>query len=270
MEPDEESQRFFLDRHPAIRHHCFMVEWQDEALVLSSRPHGETAAVVTLLCRHQGRHAGLVPGGQSKSRAAWLQPGQQVEASWRARLPDQLGNYALEPSAPYPAAVLDDALALAGLSSACAVAEMALPEREGHPAVYEGLVALIDTFSSPIWPYAYIRWELGLLREVGYGIDLSCCAVTGVTEGLTHVSPRTGRAVCSEAAEPYRDKLLVLPGFLAGRGELSDEAVGQGLRLTGYFLEQTVFAVHHQPLPAARGRLVERLLAGVEASCSEA
>lgn len=242
-----------------------MVEWQDEALVLSARPHGETAAVVTLLTREHGRHAGLVQGGQSRTRAAWLQPGQQVEANWRARLADQLGNFALEPNAPYPAGVLDDAVALSGLSAACAVAETALPEREAHPAVYEGLVALVDMLATPLWPYAYIRWELGLLREVGYGIDLSCCAVTGVTAGLTHVSPRTGRAVCAEAAEPYKDKLLELPGFLNGQNEVSDDAIRAGLRLTGYFLEQSVFAVHHQPLPAARGRMIGRLFTEVEA-----
>mgnify|MGYP000864572222 CR=1 FL=1 len=236
-----------------------MIEWQDDAIVLSARPHGETAAVVTLLARDQGRHAGLVQGGQSRSRAAWLQPGQQVAANWRARLADQLGNYALEPTVPYPAGVLDDALALCGLASACAVAEMTLPEREAHPAVYEGMIALMDTLQTSIWPYAYVRWELGLLREVGYGIDLSCCAVTGVTDGLTNVSPRTGRAVCAEAAEPYKDKLLELPGFLCGQNALSTEAVLQGLRLTGHFLEQTVFAIHHQPLPAARGRLMARL-----------
>lgn len=242
-----------------------MVEWQDDAIVLSARPHGETGAVVTLLARSHGRHAGLVQGGQSRSRAAWLQPGQQVEASWRARLADQLGNYALEPSSPYPAAVLDDALALAGLTAACAVAEQALPEREAHPAVFEGLIALIDTLATPAWPYAYVQWELGLLREVGYGINLAACAVTGVTEGLTHVSPRTGRAVCAEAAAPYKEKLLPLPGFLCGRGEMSEQAICDGLKLTGYFLEQSVFAVHHQPLPAARGRLLERFHAVAEA-----
>lgn len=235
-----------------------MIEWQDEALVLSARPYGETSAVVTLLCREYGRHAGLVQGGQSRSRAALLQPGQQVVANWRARLEGQLGNYALEPAAPYPSAVLDDALALAGLTSACALAELVLPEREAHPAVYEGLLALIDTLSTSLWPYVYVRWELGLLREVGYGIDLSCCAVTGVTSSLTHVSPRTGRAVCAEAAEPYKDKLLVLPGFLAGRSDVSDAALSDGLRLTGHFLEQAIFAIHHHGLPAARARLIER------------
>jgi DNA repair protein RecO (recombination protein O) len=236
-----------------------MIEWQDDAVVLRASPQGETAAVVSLLTRLHGRHMGLVQGGQSRSRQAMLQPGQSVQATWRARLSDQLGNFTLESSDAYPALVLDDALALAGLSSACAVADAALPEREPHPAIYEGLSALLETFGSAAWPYAYVRWELGLLGELGYGINLSACALTGATEGLTHVSPRSGRAVCGEAAAPWLDKLLELPGFLVGSGEISADSLRQGLRLTGFFLEKCAFAVHHAPLPAARLRLVERL-----------
>lgn len=238
-----------------------MIEWQDEAIVLRATPHGETAVVVSLLTRAHGRHMGLVSGGQSRSKQAMLQPGQMVQAMWRSRLSDQLGTYTLESSDAYPALVLDDAAALAGLSSACAVADAALPEREPHPAIYEGLSALLETFSSAAWPYAYVRWELGLLSELGYGINLSACAVTGVVDDLTHVSPKTGRAVCRSVAEPYRDKLLELPGFLTGRGEISPDSLQQGLRLTGFFLEKCAFAVHHAPLPAARARLVERLVA---------
>jgi len=240
-----------------------MIEWQDDGIVLSARPHGETAAVVSLLTRDHGRYAGLLPGGQSRSRAPYIQPGQQVETNWRARLADQLGNYAIEPAAPYPAAVLDDALALAGLTAACAVADAALPEREPHGAVYEGLLALIDTLSSPAWPYAYVRWELGLLREVGYGIDLSCCALTGEVDSpdspLSYVSPRTGRAVSAAAAGPYKEKLLKLPAFLCGHGQVDAQSLRDGMKLTGFFLERSVFAVHHIPLPAARQRLTERL-----------
>lgn len=236
-----------------------MIEWQDDGIILRATPHGETAVVVSLLTREHGRHMGLVQGGQSKTRQAFLQPGQHVAANWRARLSDQLGNYALEASAAYPAGVLDNGEALAGLSSACAVADAALPEREAHPAIYEGLSALIETFSSPIWPYAYVRWELGVLAELGYGINLSACALTGAIEGLTHVSPKTGRAVCGAAAGPYVDRLLPLPAFLVQGGEVSDDAVADGLRLTGFFLEKSVFAVHHAPLPAARLRLLERL-----------
>ncbi len=240
-----------------------MVEWRDDAIVLAARPHGETAAVVSLLTRRHGRHAGLVLGGQSRRTAAILQPGQQVDANWKARLSDQLGHYAVEPSAPYPARILEDPLALAALTSACAVTDAALPEREGHAAVYEGLLALIDMLPTSAGLYAYIRWELGLLREVGYGIDLTSCAVTGVTDSLSnplsYVSPKTGKAVSASAAQAYQDKLLPLPGFLCGRGEPSPQALRDGFKLTGFFLERCVFAVHHQPLPAARARLLDRL-----------
>lgn len=240
-----------------------MIEWQDSGIILSVRPYGETAAVVSLLTREHGRWSGLVQGGQSRSKSSWLQPGQVVEANWRARLADQLGQYALEPAAPYPAGVLDDGLALAGLSAACAVADSALPEREAHPAVYEGLLALVDALSLEAWPYVYVRWELGVLRELGYGIDLTACAVTGEVDSaaspLTYVSPRTGRAVSEAAAGPYKERLLPLPPFLLGRGSMDELDLCAGLRLTGHFLAQTVFAVHHQPLPAARLRLVERL-----------
>ena len=244
-----------------------MIEWQDEAIVLASRPHGETSSLVSLLTRTQGRHMGMVQGGQSRSKSSSLQQGQQVQATWRARLSDQLGQYTLEPCAPYPAGVLDDAMALAGLSSACAVADGALPEREAHPAVYEGFMALLALFSTPAWPYAYVKWEMGLLAELGYGINLASCAVTGQVDSpqspLTHVSPRSGRAVCAEAAAPFVEKLLPLPGFLVGRAEVTPQALVDGLRLTGHFLEKTVFAVQNKGMPPARKRLIER-------SCVEA
>lgn len=240
-----------------------MVEWNDEGLVLAARPHGETASVVSILTRRHGRHAGLVLGGQSRKTAAILQPGQQVDANWRARLPDQLGHFAVEPLAPYPARILENPMALAALTSACAVADAALPERENYSAVYEGLLALIDVLPTAAGTYAYVRWELGLLRELGFAVDLSSCAVTGLVDSpsspLTHVSPKTGRAVCAQAAADYQEKLLPLPAFLCGRGEPSPDALRDGFKLTGFFLERCVFAMRHQPLPQARARLIARL-----------
>lgn len=238
-----------------------MPEWQDSAIILSARPHGETGAVVQLLTKNQGRHAGLLAGGQSRSKQAFLQPGQLVEADWHARLSEQLGTVRLEASMPYPSAVLDDSRALAGLVSACAIAEQVLPEREAHPAVYQGLLALIETLGSEIWPYIYVRWELGLLSEIGYGIQIDRCAVTGQGDSsddpLEYVSPRTGRAVCRSAAGVYKDRLLKLPAFL--KGQVDEDGIEDGLRLTGYFLERAVFALHHSPLAAPRARLVDKL-----------
>jgi len=247
------------------------MEWIDEAFVLAARPHGEGAAVVQLLTREHGRHAGLVYGGASASKRAQVEPGNRVQAAWRGRLPEHLGRLTLEVERPYAAAVMDDALRLAGLAAACAVAEGALPEREPHPALFHATAAFLDSLvntNNEIWPAVYVRWELGLLTELGFGLDLAKCAVTGQGTDLAYVSPRSGRAVSRDAAAPYVDKLLPLPGFLApavgaarsaSRGEISD-----GLRLTGYFLARHVFDPLNRPLPAARTRLTDLLQAGPE------
>lgn len=234
------------------------MEWTNDAIVLSTRPHGETAAVATLMTRDHGRHAGLVQGGRSPRQRGVLQPGSQVVARWRGRLAEHLGTFTLELERGFAAALLDEPLRLAGLSSACAVTEIALPEREPHPAIYEGLAALLVTFESPAWAEAYVRWELGVLEEMGYGLDLSHCAATGNNDNLAYVSPRSGRAVSLSAGEDYRDRLLRLPGFLAGRGGGGEREVMEGLTLTGHFLDRHVFTHAKAGPPAARERFVER------------
>lgn len=234
------------------------MEWTDEAVVLSARPHGESAAVAALLSREHGRHAGLVQGARSAKQRGVLQAGSLVRARWRARLSEHLGTYTLELVQGFAAGLLDDPLRLAGLVAACAVTESALPEREPHPAVFDGLIALFDTLESMAWGAAYVRWELGLLQELGFGLDLSRCAVTGGTDQLAYVSPRSGRAVSRAAGEAYRDRLLPLPGFLIGQGGGGPEEVAAGLALTGHFLERHVFANRETGPPPARHRLVER------------
>ncbi|HYG90251.1 MAG TPA: DNA repair protein RecO [Azospirillum sp.] len=238
------------------------MEWTDQGIVLSGRPHGEAAAIVTLLTREHGRHAGLVMGGRSKSQRGHIEPGTVVAARWRGRLAEHLGNYVLEPVRGYAAGVLDDPPRLAALTAACALVEAALPEHEPHSALYDGLCALLEVLDiAPAWAEAYVRWEVGLLAELGFGLDLERCAVTGTVGGvndyLAFVSPRTGRAVSVSAGEPYRDRLLPLPGFLIGRGVGGTEEVAAGLRLTGYFLERHLL---NAPLPPARERLVERVV----------
>jgi DNA repair protein RecO (recombination protein O) len=236
------------------------MEWTDDGIVLSTRPHSETGLVASLLTRAHGRHAGFIHGGVSrKSRPVWL-PGNVVEVAWRARLAEQLGNYTGELREPHAARALDDAAELAGLAAACAMVDAALPEREPHPAMYDGFHAFLGVLGHPGWPAIYVRLELGLLQELGFGLDLEKCALTGTTEDLAFVSPKTGRAVSRIAAEPYRDRLMALPAFLSTGGLPTDaEALRQGLDLTGFFLERHVFWPHNKPLPGARARFMETL-----------
>ena len=240
------------------------VEWAAPAVVLEVRPHGEGGAVVTLLTEEHGRHAGLAKGGASRAQAGLWLPGNLVEARWFARLPDQLGALAGEMVHPAAALAMEEPLALALLSSACAIAADALPEREPHPRAFRALVSLIGHLAGGAEGVMadYVRWETLVLSELGYGLDLSACALTGATERLTHVSPRTGRAVCGAAAEPYLDRLLPLPGFLTGDDDPGDAAAWDaGLRLTGHFLERDAFGARHRPVPEARHRLADRVAA---------
>jgi DNA repair protein RecO (recombination protein O) len=246
------------------------MEWQAPAVVLSARPHGEGGAVVSVLTEAQGRHAGLVRGGASRGQAATWQTGNLVEARWVARLADQLGALSGELAHPAAALALEDPLALALLAAACAIAEGALPEREAHPAVFHGLVGLILRLprGAEALLADYVRWEAALLAELGYGLDLGRCAVTGgAAEEPAFVSPRTGRAVGEAAAGPWRERLLPLPSFLLGpeRDRANDRAGpaewGAGLRLTGHFLARDAFGQFGRPLPLPRQRLADRVAA---------
>ena len=240
------------------------MEWEDDAYVLSARAHGESGAIVDLLTAEHGRYAAHVAGGASRKLKPILQAGSRVIARYRSRVSEQLGSASLEPVGEGPAALFDDAAALACLSAAAAVAAGALPEREAHPGAFYGLEALILSLAhAEVWPAVYVRFEAGLLQDLGFGLDLSRCAATGAVDDLIYVSPRTGRAVSRVAGEPYRDKLLKLPPFLLGaQAGLSDGDVDLGLILTGHFLEQFVFSPLNRPLPPARVWLVDRLREG--------
>jgi DNA repair protein RecO (recombination protein O) len=239
------------------------MEWTAPAVVLDARPHGEGGAVVTLLTEAHGRHAGLAKGGSGRAQAALWQPGNLIEARWVARLPDQLGSLSGELVHAAAALAMEDPLALGILRAATALAEGALPEREAHPRLFTGLVALVATLArgpEPAMP-ELIRWEAELLADLGYGLDLGRCAVTGGTEDLGFVSPRSGRAVSAGAAGEWRDRLLALPPFLLGQGPSGPADWLAGLRLTGHFLARDVFGTHHKPLPAARLLLVDQVAA---------
>jgi DNA repair protein RecO (recombination protein O) len=234
------------------------VKWSDDAVVLSTRPHGETATIVQLLTRAQGRHAGLVRGGQGSRQRGVYQAGNRVSANWSGRLPEHLGTLACELVSSYAARVMDDSDRLSALSAAAAVCEGAMPEREPHPACFEGLLALLEALEGEHWAEVYVRWEVALLAELGFGLDLSACAAGGDNDHLAYVSPRSGRAVSLSAGTPYREKLLSLPAFLVGRGEGGRAAVAEGLALTGFFLERHLFHPHDKPLPPARQRFEHR------------
>ncbi|MBC6439586.1 MAG: DNA repair protein RecO [Rhodospirillales bacterium] len=237
------------------------MDWQDSGIVLSARRHGESAAILNLLTHDHGRHAGLVRGGAGRRLKGVLQAGNLLSAQWRGRLSEHLGSYTVELERSAPASFLDDADRLACLASACAVAEQGLPERHPYPALHDGFLALLDSLAGDDahWDAVYVRWELGLLDVLGFGLDLGACAVTGRNDDLIHVSPRTGRAVSVSAGEPYRARLLPLPGFLAGRDLGGPDDILDGLRLTGHFLERHLFAGDRVTIPPARERFVARL-----------
>jgi DNA repair protein RecO (recombination protein O) len=240
------------------------MEWSDDGIVLGLRTFGENGAILEALTREHGRHLGLVRGAMSKRLKGALEPGNAVKLIWRGRLDQQLGGYTVELSTARAAAFFDDAAKLGGLQSACGICAVLLPEREMHLRVYEALDQLLSTIgaqASPLWVDDYVRFELVLLEDLGFGLDLSECAVTASTSDLRFVSPKTGRAVSAGAAEPYRDRLLKLPGFLAPEGGApSANDLVDGLALTGFFLER-VAQEHGAILPQARARFYERLAA---------
>jgi len=237
------------------------MEFHEEAFVLSARAHGDTGVVVDLLTETHGRHAAFVAGGASRRMKPFLQPGARVIADYRARTSDHLGSARLEPVGEGPSVLFDDGLALTGLAAAAAVAQGALPEREPHPGAFLAFEALMAAFQIPaVWPAIFVRFEAGLLDDLGFGLDLSRCAVTGTMDDLIWVSPRTGRAVSREAGAPYADKLLKLPPFMLGaQAGLSEGDVRSGLDLTGHFLEQFVFHPQNKPIPSARVWMVDKL-----------
>jgi DNA repair protein RecO (recombination protein O) len=237
------------------------MRWDDQAILLSARPYGENGLIVSLLTRQNGRHGGLVQGGQSKRhRAAW-QSGNWLEIEWRGRLAEQLGTVSGELRAAYGPRWLSDAARLAAVSAACAVSDLCLPDHVPNPRVFDGLLALFDGLDGESWPTLYVHWELGLLRELGFGLDLTACAVTGATLDLAYVSPKSGRAVSVQGGQGYHDRLLALPSFLLDGSAGDAKALVAGLELTGFFLERHVLAPLGRRLPAARSRLVDRLRA---------
>lgn len=235
------------------------MDWSDEGIVLSARPHGETAAVAELFTRAHGRHLGLVYGGRSRRLRPVLQIGNHVDATWKGRLAEHLGTMTLELRRGFAGEAMSDAAALAALTS-FAVLSRLLPERDPHANLYEVTLFVLGYLDDrAVWPALMVRWELALLDELGFGLDLATCASTGTTEDLIYVSSRSGRAVSREAGAPYKDKLLALPAFLRGRTQEAVTAgdVASGFALTGHFLGTRVLEPRELAMPDARRRMVE-------------
>lgn len=235
------------------------MEWRDQGILLNVRRHGETSAIIDVFTADHGRHAGVVRGGTSRKIAPILQPGAQLDLTWRARLEDHIGAFAVEPVRSRAAAAMGSRLSLAGLNAVSAVLLFCLPEREVHGPLYRRTERLMDLLGQDeLWPLAYLRWELALLEEMGFGLDLSACAATGARNGLEFISPKTGRAVSRAGAGEWADRLLPLPDCLLERGEAPDAEIAQGFEVTGYFLRHKLaHELVHKPLPEARQRFVD-------------
>lgn len=231
------------------------MEWRDEGALLSVRLHGESSAIIEVFTANHGRHLGVVRGGASRRMAGVLQPGAQLALVWQARLDEHLGSFKAEPLHAR-AALWSDRAALNALNAICALLHAALPERASHEALYALTVTLLDKLEAGRdWQVAYLLWEVSLLEEMGYGLDLSSCAVTGSTQDLAFISPRTGRAVSRPAAADWAPRLLPLPRVLTLHDGTPVE-VAEGLAITGHFLAR---ALPDTPLPEARARLMAQL-----------
>ncbi|WP_319824921.1 DNA repair protein RecO [Thalassovita sp.] len=238
------------------------MEWRDQGILLGTRRHGETSAILEVFTETHGRHAGVLRGATSRKIAPILQPGAQLDLTWRARLDDHIGSYAVEPLRSRSAQAMADRLSLAGLNAVAALLIFLLPEREPHLSLYRRTEALLDILEeTDVWPLAYLKWEMALLEELGFGLDLRKCAVTGSRDDLAFVSPRTGRAVSRQGAGEWVDRLLPLPMCMLGQGGGSDAEIADGLMTTGYFLMHRLAPeLGHKPLPEARQRFVDRFL----------
>jgi DNA repair protein RecO (recombination protein O) len=236
------------------------MEWAERGLILGLKKHGETSVILELMTRAHGRHLGVVRGGRSKNMQPVLQPGNEVEAVWRARLEEHLGLYAIEAVALRTDLLLSSPQGLLGVNWLAALLRL-LPERDPHPALYDKAQVLLGQLTTPLAPALFVHFELSILAELGFGLDLSECAATGSHENLIYVSPKSGRAVSAEAGAPWAGKLLPLPDFLRETPgtEASREQIRDGFRLTEFFLMRDVFAPRGKPLPDSRAAFVGRL-----------
>lgn len=236
------------------------MQWSEDGLVLGARRHGESGLILELLTRGHGRHLGLVHGGRSRRLRPVLQAGNSVHAVWRARLDEQLGTFTIEGDAMRSSRLMQTPGALYGVGALGALLRL-LPERDPHPALYDAALVLTEHLDDArVAPILFVRFELALLTEIGFGLDLATCASTGATKDLVFVSPKSGHAVSGAAGEPYRDRLLRLPAFLRRNGAaVHDPTVDEiraGFALTEHFLRVHALEPRGLPMPEERTRFV--------------
>ncbi|MEP0943541.1 MAG: DNA repair protein RecO [Rhizobiaceae bacterium] len=238
------------------------MEWTDEAIVLGVRKHGETTVIAELMTRDRGRHLGLVQGGRSRTMRPVLQPGNSVRVTWRARLDEHLGQFRIEPERLRAAELMENAHGIYALQTLASHLRL-LPERDAHMALYETLSIVLDNLqAADIAAELVVRFELAMLDELGFGLDLSACAATGTRQNLVYVSPRTGRAVSHEAGQPWADRMLMLPSFLLERDlerleSASLEDIEAGFALTKHFFWRNIHGPRGIEIPPERESLLK-------------
>lgn len=238
------------------------MQWQDQAIILGIKRHGETSVIAEVMTRQRGRHLGLVRSGRSRPMQPVLQPGNEVEATWRARLHEHLGEFRMEPVHLRAARLMETATSVYGVQAMGALLRL-LPERDPHPHLYDALHVILENLHEPADAgELFVRFELAVLNDLGFGLDLTECAATGTREDLAYVSPKTGRAVCRSAGAPWADKMLTLPAFLhAGQAKAADcDSLADAFRLTGHFLHRHVYEPRGIEAAAARDGFIQAAL----------
>jgi DNA repair protein RecO (recombination protein O) len=244
------------------------MQWQDHAIIIGIKRHGETSAIAEVMTRDRGRHLGLVRSGRSRSMQPVLQAGNEVEVTWRARLHEHLGEFRVEPVKLRAARLMEAATSVYGVQAMGALLRL-LPERDPHPHLYDALAVILENLQDPADAgELFVRFELAVLNDLGFGLDLTECAATGTREDLAYVSPKSGRAVCRSAGAPWADKMLALPDFLvAGNARAADrQSLAAAFRLTGFFLHRHVYEPRGIEVGAARDGFVQAALKALDSA----
>jgi DNA repair protein RecO (recombination protein O) len=242
------------------------MEWHDEGIIVSQRKYGEYDAILEVFTRSHGRHAGIVKGGTGRNHRGNIQVGNEINVTWRGRLETHLGTFSIEIIKPRAVDFLYTPSKLSALSSSCAILCVSMAEHEKHEVLLDGLLAFLDGLyvsddNILNWGPLLVQFELGLLSELGFGLNLSNCAATGTKENLVYVSPKSGRAVSSDAGRPYHDKMLTLPNFLINKGyAVTQQDILDGLILTEYFMDRHMLQPFGKKLPPARRMIMDYIV----------